>query len=264
LIRNSIRNFGLPVFDFARDLYLPEKEFFGFQANFFDAFHEERKFFESSPLIIHSPQRCIHIYRASSKCHCQYSSVAAYPASLGSLHRPKLSPLAGSRSWSSALLQAVSVENAYRFAGPSLNAGLLASQPFLGCRRGSRFRRSFYRKNHARQGSDLSPQLKAFGRRSRRVALVLHLAHFSSKMPAHLQAYRIPGTQSAPPVLQTCRMQSHIWRTSGSISSHCIKTRQNASGKGCPSLGISPCLFWRSARTSLVGNGCSEKLTNGT
>jgi hypothetical protein len=118
LVRNLVRNLHLPVFDFA------EKEFFGFQANFFYTFHEERKFLESSPLIIHRPQRCIDIYRASSKCHCQYSSVAAYPASLGSLHRRKLSPLAGSRSWSSALLQTASVENAYPITGPSLNDGV--------------------------------------------------------------------------------------------------------------------------------------------
>jgi hypothetical protein len=30
-----------------------------------------------------------------------------------------------------------------------------------------------------------------------------------------------PWTQSGSPVLQTCRIQSHIWRTSGSFSSHC-------------------------------------------
>jgi hypothetical protein len=60
---------SLPVFDFARDLHLPQKEFFGFQAHFFYAFQEERKFFKSSSLVIHSPQRCIDIYRASSKCH---------------------------------------------------------------------------------------------------------------------------------------------------------------------------------------------------
>ena len=47
MLRYLVRNLGLPVFDFARDLHLPQKEFFGFQTNFFYAFQEERKFFKS-------------------------------------------------------------------------------------------------------------------------------------------------------------------------------------------------------------------------
>ena len=56
---------------------------------------------------------------------------------------------------------------------------------------------------------------------SRHVSHALHLSHFSRKRPALLQGCRIPGIQCGRPVLRTCKIQPHIWRTSGSFFSHC-------------------------------------------
>jgi integrase len=57
-------------------------------------------------------------------------------------------------------------------------------------------------------------------------------------MPAHLQGCRIPGTQSGSPVLQTCRIQSRIWRTSGLFSSHCRSFDTLSSNRECSSRDV--------------------------
>ena len=83
------------------------------------------------------------------------------------------------------------------------------------------------------------PQLKAFRAVScRRIVPVLHPARFSRKMPEHLQGSRIPGTHSGSPVLQTGRIQSHIWRTSDSFSSHCRSSGKLSSNRGCSSRDV--------------------------